>query len=281
MQIGTIQTLKISRFSPFGAYLQSEGEEILLPNKFVLESFKVGDSIEVFVYTDSLDRPVATTQKPLGTKGEILALQVVSIQDNGCFMDLGIDKDIFMPSKNPKRFKIGQSVAIYLTTDKQNRLIAKLGIKEHLLPFKKTLKHKAVTIFPFENTPLGIGCVVEKKYYGLLYQNQIFSPPPLNVPTTAYIQKVRSDGKLDLSLKSWENQVQEKDRLYQLITEHSPLELDFSSAPQEIYTICQMSKKSFKTLINALLKEGKIKILPHHQDPQKKSIHPNLKTHTL
>ncbi|PAF47960.1 hypothetical protein BKH41_06790 [Helicobacter sp. 12S02232-10] len=272
MLTGKIQSLQVARFTPFGAYLKVGEEEVLLPNKFVTESLKIGDFLEVFLYTDSLDRPVATTQKPLGEIGEILALNIVSIQDNGCFLDLGIDKDIFMPSKNPKRFQIGQSVVVVLTNDKQNRLIAKLGIKERLLPFKGSLKYKKVTILPFETTPLGIGCVVNQKYYGLLYKNQIYSPLQIGKQSSAYIQKVRSDGKLDLSLKAFEDLNKEKERLLQIIKDKQNLELDFNSPPQEIYTICQMSKKSFKTLINALLKESKIIIVQSSQDPQRKSI---------
>lgn len=272
MLTGKIQSLQVARFTPFGAYLKVGEEEVLLPNKFVTESLKIGDFLEVFLYTDSLDRPVATTQKPLGEIGEILALNIVSIQDNGCFLDLGIDKDIFMPSKNPKRFQIGQSVVVVLTNDKQNRLIAKLGIKERLLPFKGSLKYKKVTILPFETTPLGIGCVVNQKYYGLLYKNQIYSPLQIGKQSSAYIQKVRSDGKLDLSLKAFEDLNKEKERLLQIIKDKQNLELDFNSPPQEIYTTCQMSKKSFKTLINALLKESKIIIVQSSQDPQRKSI---------
>ncbi|PAF41269.1 S1-like domain-containing RNA-binding protein [Helicobacter sp. 11S02596-1] len=272
MQIGTIQTLPIARFTQNGAYLKATDTEVLLPNKFLTKSLDVGDCMEVFLYTDSLDRPVATTQKPIGTLGEILALKVVSIEENGCFLDLGIDKDIFMPSKNPKRFRIGKPVVIRLTLDKQNRLIAKLGIKEHLAPFKGKNRPLSVAILPFEITPLGIGCVVNQKYYGLLYKNQTHTPLEIGKTSRATIQKVRPDGKLDLSISTLANLGDEKKRLLDIIAKTNPLELDFNSPPEQIHTICQMSKKSFKTLINALLKENKIKILPHPQDPLRKCI---------
>lgn len=274
IQPGKIQKLQISRFTDNGAYLKDQAEEeVLLPNKFVLDDFKVGDFIEVFLYTDSLDRPVATTQKPYGTIDDILTLKIISIEENGCFLDIGIDKDIFMPTKAPKRFKIGDFVAVRITLDKQGRLIARLGIKEHLKPYKINTPYVKVDILPFEKTPLGIGCVVNDEYYGLLYQNQIFSPLEIGQKTTAYISKIRPDGKLDLSLKPIGDKSEEKMRLLELISEHKILELDFDSSPEEIQTICQMSKKSFKTLINTLVKESKIKITDSSKHIGKKSIH--------
>ncbi|PAF42655.1 S1-like domain-containing RNA-binding protein [Helicobacter sp. 11S03491-1] len=275
MEIGKIQILQIKRFTQHGAYLKDTScdQEVLLPNKFILKDFKVEDSIKVFIYTDSLDRPVATTQTPYGTLEDILFLKILSIQANGCFLDLGIDKDIFMPSKAPYRFHIGQSVGVRITKDKQNRLIAGLGIKEHLIPYPHKTKYIQIEILPFEKTPLGIGCVVNKKYYGLLYQNQIFSPVALGKKTPAYITNIRSDGKLDLSLKPINNTTEDKSRLLELIAKNKILELDFNSSPEIIKQTCQMSKKSFKTLINALLKESKIKILESSKHPGQKSIH--------
>ncbi|MDO7253003.1 S1 RNA-binding domain-containing protein [Helicobacter cappadocius] len=274
MQPGKIQKLQISRFSDNGAYLKdSFEEEVLLPNKFVSQDLKIGDFIEVFLYTDSLDRPVATTQKPYGVVDEILTLKIISIEEKGCFLDIGIDKDIFMPTKAPKRFKIGEFVAVRITLDKQGRLIARLGIKEHLKPYKFNIPYVKVEILPFEKTPLGIGCVVNEEYYGLLYKNQIFSPVQIGEKNIAYISKIRSDGKVDLSLKPIGDKSEDKIRLLKIIAEHKILELDFDSPPEEIQKTCQMSKKSFKTLISILLKESKIKILDSSKHAGKKAVH--------
>ncbi|PAF54254.1 hypothetical protein BKH42_01765 [Helicobacter sp. 13S00482-2] len=274
MHPGKIQKLQISRFSENGAYLKdSFEEEVLLPNKFVLEEFKVGDFIEVFLYTDSLDRPVATTQKPYGVVDEILALKIVSIEEKGCFLDIGIDKDIFMPTKAPKRFKVGDFVAVRITLDKQGRLIARLGIKEYLKPYLFNTPYVKVEILPFEKTPLGIGCVVNSQYYGLLYKNQIFSPIRIGEKSTAYISKIRPDGKLDLCLKPIGDRSEDKKYLLEIIRKYKVLELDFDSSPEEIQEICQMSKKSFKTLISTLVKESKIKIIDSLKRDGKKAIH--------
>lgn len=261
MQIGKFQTLQISRFTQNGAYLKDElNQEVLLPNKFILPTHKLNDFIEVFIYTDSLDRIVATTQKPYGILDEITLLEIVSIVDNGCYLNIGLDKDIFMPSKAPERFNISQKVMVKITTDKQNRLIAKLGIKEHLKSYIGQNKYMKVNIFPFEKTPLGIGCIVEKRYYGLVFHNEIFSPIELNIPIEGYIKNVRKDGKIDLSLKPIGENTQEKNHLFEIIKNQKILELDFNSPPEQIYQVCHMSKKKFKMLINILIKEKKIYI---------------------
>lgn len=275
IQIGKIQTLQIARFTMNGAYLNNAADpsnEVLLPNKFVPKDIKISDKIDVFVYTDSLDRPVASTQTPYGTLGEIVSLRVCSIEANGCFLEFGVDKDIFMPTKNPKRFEIGQYIAVRIATDKQNRLIARLGIKEHLLAYPYKNNFIAVEILPFEKTPLGINCVVNQKYFGLLYANQIFTPLTLGVKTSAYIANIRADGKLDLSLEPIGDKSKQKARLLSLIKKQKILEFDFDSSPEAIKENFQMSKKSFKTLINILSKESKIKIVDSVKNLGKKAI---------
>lgn len=275
IQIGKIQTLQIARFTMNGAYLNNAADpsnEVLLPNKFVPKDIKINDKIDVFVYTDSLDRPVASTQTPYGTLGEIVSLRVCSIEANGCFLEFGVDKDIFMPTKNPKRFEIGQYIVVRIATDKQNRLIARLGIKEHLLAYPYKNNFIAVEILPFEKTPLGINCVVSQKYFGLLYANQIFTPLTLGVKTSAYIANIRADGKLDLSLEPIGDKSKQKARLLSLIKKQKILEFDFDSSPEAIKENFQMSKKSFKTLINILSKESKIKIVDSVKNLGKKAI---------
>lgn len=275
MQIGKIQTLQIVRFTKNGAYLANGADlsnEVLLPNKFVPKGIQVSDRVDVFVYTDSLDRLVASTQVPYATLGEITSLKICSIEINGCFLELGIDKDIFMPTKNPKRFENGQFVVVRITIDKQNRLIAKLGIKEYLLPYPGKNNFIAVEVLPFEKTPLGINCVVNQKYFGLLYANQIFVPLKIGINVTAYIANIRADGKLDLSLTPLGDKSEQKMRLLSLIRKQKILEFDFDSSPEVIRENFQMSKKSFKTLINALLKESKIEIIESLKNPRKKMI---------
>lgn len=364
MQLGKIQTLTITRFSPNGAYLgksatntkstntqkskiykqkstqipsqictQIPASEVLLPNKFCPSGAKVGDEVQVFIYTDSQDRFIATTQSPLATLGQIALLRVVSVGQNGVFLDLGLDKDIFMPSKNPKSYALGSLVAVKICADKSHRLIAKKGIKDTLKPYRA--KHRGahrgtkVEILPFEISPLGVGCVVEGKYYGLLYASQSSpkaksthrdfaskdsarkdfyrrdsSPKSsqnprnidssevlkklglsLGVKSSAFIQNVRPDGKLDLTLQSKANTKNEAQKvleiLHSLQRANEVLEFHYDSSPQLLNKTFGISKKAFKRVLSHLiatscieLKEGKIALLDSVQSPHKSTKNP-------
>lgn len=294
--------------------------EVLLPNKFCPSGAKVGDEVQVFIYTDSQDRFIATTQSPLATLGQIAFLRVVSVGQNGVFLDLGLDKDIFMPSKNPKSYALDSLVAVKICADKSHRLIAKKGIKDTLKPYKA--KHSGahrgtkVEILPFEISPLGVGCIVEGKYYGLLYAWQS-SPKAksthrdfaskdsahkdfphrdfptkssqnphkidssevlkklglsLGIKSSAFIQNVRPDGKLDLTLQSKSNTKDEAQKVLEILRSlqkaNKVLEFHYDSSPQLLDKTFGISKKAFKRVLSHLiatscveLREGKIILL--------------------
>ena len=280
IKIGRIQTLYITRFTKHGAYLSAMENtshntqstsidyltEVLLPNKFLPIQSKVGDMLEVFVYTDSNDRPVATTQTPKAQYGDIAELEVVTHSPFGCFLDLGIDKHIFMPTKTPTHFTLHQKVIVAITLDKQSRLIAKTHIKSFLHKAPFIAPHSEIDAFIFEHTPLGFGCVVQiqndkqkdkntQRYYGLLFTNAIPQGKVVNLGThiKAYTQGHRDDGKLNLTLFAPHSNNQKATLL-----ESMPLRLDFSSSPQAIFEKIQMSKKLFKRLVNELTREGQI-----------------------
>lgn len=301
-------------------YVQIPASEVLLPNKFCPSSAKVGDEVQAFIYTDSQDRFIATTQSPLATLGQVAFLRVVSVGQNGVFLDLGLDKDIFMPSKNPKSYALDSLVAVKICADKSHRLIAKRGIKDTLKPYRA--KHRGahrgakVEILPFEISPLGVGCIVEGKYYGLLYawqsshkaksthrdfaskdstrkdfphrdSPQKSSQNPhkvdssevlkklglsLGVKSSAFIQNVRPDGKLDLTLQSKSNTKDEAQKvleiLHSLQKDNEVLEFHYDSPPQLLDKTFGISKKAFKRVLSHLiatscieLREGKITLL--------------------
>lgn len=308
--------------------VQIPASEVLLPNKFCPSSAKVGDEVQAFIYTDSQDRFIATTQSPLATLGQIAFLRVVSVGQNGVFLDLGLDKDIFMPSKNPKSYALDSLVAVKICSDKSYRLIAKKGIKDTLKPYKA--KHRGahrgtkVEILPFEISPLGVGCIVEGKYYGLLYawqsspkaksthrdfaskdstrkdfphrdSPQKSSQNPhkidssevlkklelsLGVKSSAFIQNVRPDGKLDLTLQSKSNTKDEAQKvleiLHSLQKANEVLEFHYDSPPQLLDKTFGISKKAFKRVLSHLiatscieLREGKITLLDSANCPHK------------
>lgn len=307
--------------------------EVLLPNKFCPSGAKVGDEVQAFIYTDSQDRFIATTQSPLATLGQIAFLRVVSVGQNGVFLDLGLDKDIFMPSKNPKSYALDSLVAVKICADKSHRLIAKKGIKDTLKPYraKHSGAHRGtkVEILPFEISPLGVGCIVEGKYYGLLYAWQSNpkaksthrdfagkgsahkdfphrdSPQKssqnlhkvdssevlkklglsLGVKSSAFIQNVRPDGKLDLTLQSKSNTKDEAQKvleiLHSLRKDNKVLEFHYDSPPQLLDKTFGISKKAFKRVLSHLiatscieLKEGKITLLDSTNCPHKSTKNP-------
>lgn len=315
------------------AYVQIPINEVLLPNKFCPSGAKVGDEVQAFIYTDSQDRFIATTQTPLATLGQIAFLRVVSVGQNGVFLDLGLDKDIFMPSKNPKSYALDSLVAVKICADKSHRLIAKKGIKDTLKPYraKHSGAHRGtkVEILPFEISPLGVGCVVESKYYGLLYAWQSspkaksthrdfaskdstrkdfycrdFTPKSsqnphkvdssevlkklglsLGVKSSAFIQNVRPDGKLDLTLQSKSNTKDEAQKvleiLHSLRKDNEVLEFHYDSPPQLLDKTFGISKKAFKRVLSHLiatscieLKEGKITLLDSANSAHKSTKNP-------
>ncbi len=266
MQIGKIQTLPIIKIVDFGVYLIDEDEnEILLPKRYEPEEVNIGDKVEVFLYTDSEDRPIATTLTPIAVLGEIAVLEVVDTTRKGCFLDLGIAKDIFMPTKFPANYKKGDKVVVKITKDKQERLIAKKGIKETLKSAKGYKPNKEVEIIVFEKSDMGYGCVTDKKYYGLIYANEVFQPLAIGEKRIAYVKKNRDDGKLDLSLKKLgvAGVNEELESLLTILRNNSGvLRLHYDSPPEEIAKICALSKKGFKRALSEGIKEGVIHLVP-------------------
>ena len=266
MDIGLCKQLEIVRIAKPGAYLLSGADEILLPNAYVPKDAKVGDKVAVFLYTDSNDRPVATTLIPKAQRGEIALLKVVDKNNFGCFLDLGIAKDIFMPTKSPEHYKIGSKVAVFLTLDRESRLIAKINIKPYLdNAHLKGLKVGAkAEIIPFRSTPLGFECVVNGKGLGLLYKNEIFGTFALFETYEAYIK--RNDSKCDVSLKHplCKTSLETESQLLLKALEQNGgiLKLHYDSVPQEIYAQCNLSKKAFKRALSALIKANKVSLKP-------------------
>lgn len=313
--IGQINRLQIARLSPHGAYLALESSaretleskvckgldssayqrldstkspklkattpalyEVLLPKKFCPAQAKIGDTILAFVYTDSLDRPVATTQMPLAQCGEVAFLRVVSYAGNGVFLDLGLDKDIFMPSKTPAKYPLDSRVAVYITLDKSSRLIAKKDIQSHLLPYrtKGYARGKKVSILPFSVSDLGVSVVVDSRYYGLVYLPQSVrdkqkSPEStlaamglgLGLESSAFIHNVRKDGKLDLVLHKRDRADESAAKLLQVLRDNGgKLAVHYDSSPEIILSLLGMSKKALKRALSDLLARKLIILSP-------------------
>ncbi|MCE3048236.1 CvfB family protein [Helicobacter kayseriensis] len=247
LMVGTKIKLEIVKILPFGCILGDE--EILLPKKYVPCGAKIGDSVEVFIYTDSQDRIIATTLEPYGILGEIVFLEVVDFSEYGVFLDLGIAKDILMPCKNPQRYAKGSKIAVQIGKDREGRLLANQKLRFCKYYGKPFVQFDAM---PYRKTPLGFECVVCGKFQGMLFVNEVFEDLELGKTYRVQVKKTRKDGKIDLKLV----QKGEVERLLDVLRQnHGKIPITKDSHPQEIVRVCQMSKKAFKRALVHLAQE--------------------------
>lgn len=209
IQLGNYNTLKVVKRVDFGLYLDGGDEgEILLPKRYVTPKMQIGDDIEVFIYLDQDERVVATTEAPLAKVGEFAWLEVAWINQYGAFLKWGPMKDLFCPFREQKqRMMQGNHYIVYVKEDEEShRLMATAKVEKYLtLPTINELPElvhgTAVDCLIWQKTDLGFKAIVDNKYQGQLYDNQIFQPLRTGNRMTAYIDHVRQDGKIDLTLQ--------------------------------------------------------------------------------
>lgn len=268
IELGLINILEISRFTENGAYLKAKNdEELLLPNAYLKEDMEVGDEVEVFVYTDSEDRLVATTTRPKAILGEFAALKVVDTAPFGAFLDMGLPKDLLIPKSNQKtKFVVGDIKVVMIDKDKiTNRLVATEKINKYFSTDTKHLrKNQKVKIFVLQKTDLGYKVYVDDKYEGLIFQNEIFQSVEVGEILTAYIRNKRSDGKLDISLQPLGKsnvKKQASGSISELLGQNDGfLPYNYKSSPEDIQKVFGLSKKNFKATLTKLINEKKIRL---------------------
>ncbi|WP_339876883.1 S1-like domain-containing RNA-binding protein [uncultured Algoriphagus sp.] len=267
-ELGLISKLPINRFTDFGAYLAlSSGEELLLPKGYLLGEEKEGDLIEVFVYTDSEDRPVAVTQKPLALLDEFAVLEAKEVTSFGAFVDWGLPKDLFVPkSEMGKNMEVGQKYLVKVCVDfKTNRLIGVNKYRDFLrLAPMDWEEGKELEGVIFEETDLGFKVLIDNEFEGLLFKNEVFQPLELGEKRKVYIKKNREDGKLDLQLlpPGRVKYDEGSEKILTILEAKGFLPLHDKSAPEEIQQQLGMSKKHFKQCIGQLYKARMIQIEP-------------------
>ncbi|NOQ32039.1 MAG: DNA-binding protein [Helicobacteraceae bacterium] len=265
--LGEINSLRIDRFTAPGVYLMAEDEEdILLPNQYVIDDMYVDDVIDVFVYTDSEDRLVATTDKPYAKLHEFAYVNIVDTMKFGAFADWGLPKDLFIPnSKQKVPFKKGDRRIVYIEKDeKSERLNGVEKIQKFLTTdTSKLSKNQEVNILVFATTELGYKVIVNNKYEGLIYKNEVFEKVRVGFRAKAYIKLIRDDHKLDLSLqKIGDGKIaHSKDVVYELLKEsNGSLPYNYKSDASLINKIFKMSKKSFKKSLTTLQDKDLIEV---------------------
>jgi predicted RNA-binding protein (virulence factor B family) len=265
--IGKYNHLTIERVTSVGMFLSDvEGEEVLLPNQYITDEMQVGDTIKVFVYLDSEDRPVATTQTPKIVRNEFAYLLVKDVSEYGAFMDWGLIKDLFVPFREQsKPMEIGEGYVVFLYLDqKSSRLLASSKIDKFLESERLTVAEgDEVDLLIWQKTDLGYNVVVNQYHKGLLYANEVFRELNIGDSLKGYVKKIREENKLDISLQKTGYEVVEpsaQEILDELKKENGFLPLSDSSSPEDIYKRLKISKKVFKKAIGGLYKQGIIKI---------------------
>ena len=272
MKTGQIQTLKVSRISDFGLYLiDEEGAEVLLPNRFTRLDMKEADEVEVFVYHDSEDRLVASTEQPLIKVGEVAALKVVDKSIHGAFLEWGLSgKHLFLPNRNQQGSVIaGQKTVVYMYVDERTgRCVATNKIKPFIYnedPITVKVGDEVDVLVAFE-TPIGYRVVINNRHWAMIYKNQLFRPIRVGDKTKGWVRKITEDMRIDVSLQQTGLAEVETSvvKLEQMLREHGGvLGVNDRSEPQEVARLTGMSKKVFKRALGMLLKQGKVRQTDH------------------
>lgn len=267
LELGLINCLRVDRHTPHGIFLMAEdGNDVLLPQAYVTDDMVEDSLLEVFLYTDSEDRLIATTLKPTAMLDEFALFEVVDVAPFGAFVNWGLSKDLLVPNMLQKTpFKIGEKRFLKVIYDeKTHRLVGseKLGDFFHRR-VKGLSPNQEVKILVITKTPLGFKCIVEDKYEGLIYHNEIFENIELGDTKTAYVKTVRKDGNIDLSLRKpgSKNSSNASQKVLETLKQNNGImPYNYKSDAELIKDAFGMSKKEFKRSLTALQDSDKIEV---------------------
>ncbi len=267
IEIGKRYRLEVVKTVEFGFYLDAESlGEVLLPRKLARPDLTVGDEVDVFLYLDSEDRPIATTKKPKAQVGEFAYLKVLATTEVGAFLDWGLEKDVLVPFAEQHRpMEVGHSYLVYLYIDKvDNRIVASSKINKFLdderpHDFKP---QQAVDLIIANTTDLGFKAIINHTHWGVLYKDDVFQRLSFGQYKKGFIKHIRPDGRIDLSLQGGQ---ETRDKYAKIILNYLVKENGFApvhdkSDPQLISKLFGMSKGAFKKAIGGLYKKRIITI---------------------
>ena len=268
LQLGRFNRLTILRRAEQGLYLGGGPEDILLPNRYVPEEVEIGDEIDVFVYLDQEERLVATTETPLAQVGDFAWLNVAWVNQFGAFLNWGLMKDLFVPFREQKmKMQKGHSYLVHIHLDPETyRIVASAKVERYLSDdYPPYHGGEEVQLLIWQKTDLGFKAIVDNRYSGLLFDDEIFRPLHSGERVTAYVKQVRPDGKIDLSLqKKGQKAVRDfSDTLLQhLQRNQGSSHLGDHSPAEEIYALFGVSKKVFKKAVGDLYRRRLITLSP-------------------
>ena len=269
INVGQKNLMKVVKTVDFGVYLDGEDlDEILLPKRYLPEDCQLNDELEVFLYHDSEDRLIATTETPKAVGGECAALEVIQVNRVGAFLDWGLPKDLLVPyCEQAIPMKVGDTYVVYLFIDERSGRITASSQLDKFLPEKNLYRKagQAVDIQIWAKTDLGYKAVIAGSTLGLLFKNEVFRPLHVGQVLPGYIKSIREDGKIDLSLQPAGSQANHRQELTLQIIDHlkangGESSLTDKSPRDDIYAIYHVSKGSYKKALGALYKQRKISI---------------------
>jgi predicted RNA-binding protein (virulence factor B family) len=269
VKVGQYNTLKVLRAVDFGVFLDDGNEGILLPKRFVPLGIKPGDELTVFVYHDSEDRIIATTQKPLGVVGDIVPLKVVSVTNQGAFLDWGLMKDIFVPrTKQLMQMRVGGIYIVKIYIDEQTgRVAATEKIESFLSNDTLTVKEKdLVDPIVYRRTDIGYVVIINGLHTGVLHFSDIYRDIHVGLRMKGYIKTIREENKIDVALgePGYARVGGEAGKVLSLLEANGGfLPYHDKSDPDDIYSFFSMSKKTFKMAVGTLFRQRLINIKEH------------------
>ena len=267
LELGKINTLLIDRLTTPGAYLMAlDGNDVLLPGQYLTPEMKEGTLVDVFLYTDSEDRLVATTLKPKAMLDEFALFEVIDIAPFGAFMDWGLSKDLLVPNMFQKTpFKVGEKRFLRVIYDERtHRLVGSEKLGDFFERKVKGIKiADEVNILIISKTPLGYKCIVEDKYEGLIYHNEIFENINLGDKKKAFVKTIRKDGNIDLTLRKPGSKKSggSADKVFEMLKENNGImPYNYKSDAELIKDVFGLSKKDFKRSLTTLVDANKIEV---------------------
>ena len=267
IELGKFNQLEVVKEVDFGLYLDGGDEgEILLPTRYVPEDCKVGDMLNVFLYLDIDERLIATTLTPLVQVGQFACLEVSWVNQFGAFLNWGLMKDLFVPfSEQKMKMQVGRSYVDHAHVDEESyRIVASAKVERYLSKDMPDYAPGAeVDILIWQKTDLGFKAIIDNKYSGLLYENEIFRALETGMQMKAFVKQVREDGKVDLILQKpgFEKVDDFSKTLLEYIREHGGrINLNDKSPAEDIYDTFGVSKKTFKKGVGDLYKKRLISL---------------------
>ncbi|WP_297793389.1 S1-like domain-containing RNA-binding protein [uncultured Eudoraea sp.] len=267
IELGNYNTLKILRETGVGLFLGDDDvDDLLLPTKYVPVNYEIGDEIRVFCYLDHEERPIATTLNPLIRRNSFGFLKVAEVNDFGAFLDWGLEKHLLVPFGEQQTKMIeGKSYVVFCYLDEKTfRLVASSRLNKFVKNEELSLSPKEeVDLLVSRKSDLGWDVIINNKYRGLIFTNEVFQPIEVGMSVKGYVKNIREDNKVDISLKPIGYSSLEpaaKQIFEQLELEGGYIALHDKSAPEEIQEKFRMSKKVFKKAIGTLYRERKIEI---------------------